>query len=54
MDEQLRGCYGGGLKFEGNPSEDNNVLEMALLRHAKPALAPILDAALVPGGDTEA
>jgi len=43
------GTFGGGLCFEGDPLTDANVLEMILLRYAKPVLAPIFDAALGPG-----
>jgi FkbM family methyltransferase len=42
----LRGEYGGGLRFEGDPSVDANLGYMLLLRHARPALAPVLDATL--------
>ncbi len=45
-DGSVRGHFGGGLRFEGNPATDSNVSEMMLLRYARPALAPVLDAAL--------
>jgi FkbM family methyltransferase len=45
----VSGTFGGGLRFEGDPSRDANVLELAILRFARPALAPVLDAALGPG-----
>ncbi len=48
-DQAVRGRYGGGLRFEGNPALDSNVSEMMLLRYARPALAPVLDAALARG-----
>lgn len=48
-DGAVRGHFGGGLRFEGNPAVDSNVSEMMLLRYARPALAPVLDAALGPG-----
>ena len=48
-DGSVRGHFGGGLRFEGNPALDSNVSEMMLLRYARPALAPVLDAALAPG-----
>jgi FkbM family methyltransferase len=48
-DQAIRGSFGGGLRFEGNPVLDSNVSEMMLLRYARPALAPVLDAALAPG-----
>ena len=49
LDANLAGSFGGGLRFEGNPAVDANVLELLLLRWARPALAPVLDAALSPG-----
>ena len=49
IDATLRGCFGGGLRFEGNPARDSNVLELVALRFCHPALAPVLDAALAPG-----
>jgi FkbM family methyltransferase len=49
VDACVAGTFGGGLRFEGNPAVDANVLEMVLLRFARPALAPVLDAALAPG-----
>ncbi len=49
LDANLAATFGGGLRFEGNPAVDANVLEMLLLRYAKPALAPVLDAALTAG-----
>lgn len=45
-DGSVSGHFGGGLRFEGNPAIDSNVSEMMLLRYARPALAPVLDAAL--------
>jgi FkbM family methyltransferase len=48
-DGAVRGHFGGGLRFEGNPALDSNVSEMMLLRYARPALAPVLDAALARG-----
>ena len=48
-DGSVSGHFGGGLRFEGNPAIDSNVSEMMLLRYARPALAPVLDAALGPG-----
>ena len=50
LDANVAGTFGGGLRFEGNPGVDANVLELLLLRFARPALAPVLDAALAPGG----
>jgi FkbM family methyltransferase len=49
LDANVEGTFGGGLLFEGNPAADANVLELLLLRFARPALAPVLDAALAPG-----
>jgi FkbM family methyltransferase len=49
VDACVAGSFGGGLRFEGNPAVDANVLELVLLRFARPALAPVLDAALAPG-----
>jgi FkbM family methyltransferase len=49
VDACLSGTFGGGLRFEGNPAVDMNVIELVLLRYARPALAPVLDAALAPG-----
>jgi FkbM family methyltransferase len=49
LDATIGGSFGGGLRFEGNPAVDGNVLELLLLRFARPALAPVLDAALSPG-----
>lgn len=48
-DGLVAGSFGGGLRYEGNPAADANVLELVLLRFASPALAPVLDAALAPG-----
>ncbi len=49
LDVSVAGSFGGGLRFEGNPVSDGNVIELLLLRFARPALAPVLDAALAPG-----
>jgi FkbM family methyltransferase len=50
FDAEVRGTFGDGLRFEGNPAADGNVMELILQRFARPALAPLLDAALPPGG----
>ncbi len=50
LDATLTGSFGGGLRFEGNPAVDANVVELLVLRFARPALASLLDATLVPGG----
>lgn len=44
----MNGTYGGGLRFEGDPGSDANLLEMVLLRYGRPVLAPIFDAVLNP------
>jgi FkbM family methyltransferase len=49
LDAPLRESFGGGLRFEGNLAADSSLLRMVLLRHARPPLAPVLDAALAAG-----
>lgn len=44
-----RGCYAGGLVFEGNPAIDGNAIDLFFLRYTRPALAPVLDAVLRTG-----
>lgn len=46
----LEFVVGPGLRFRGRPDEDGSFAELYLLRHEAPSLAPILDAALPPGG----
>ena len=41
--------FGGGLRVLGNPSENPYLASMAMMRHAEPALAPVLAANLDPG-----
>lgn len=48
-DATYAGTFGGGLRFEGNPARDTNVRVLLVLRFSRPALAPLLDAALRPG-----
>lgn len=48
-DAVIRGHFGGGLRYEGNPARDHNLLELPMLRFGKPALASVLEAALAPG-----
>jgi FkbM family methyltransferase len=50
LDATILGTFGGGLRFEGNPAADSNLLHLLTLRFARPALAPVLDAALAPAG----
>lgn len=49
LDLCVRGTYGGGLRFEGNPAVDDNVMEMVQQRFSRPALSAVFDAALEPG-----
>jgi FkbM family methyltransferase len=49
FDGTVTGTFGGGLRFEGNPVRDANVLMLVLLRFSRPALAPVIDEALEPG-----
>lgn len=48
-DALIQGTFGGGLRFEGNPVRDRNILELPLLRFARPALADLFDGVLGPG-----
>jgi FkbM family methyltransferase len=48
--EEMEFVVGPGLRFRGRPDEDGSFVELYLLRHEAPSLAPILDAALQPGG----
>ena len=50
FDNRVRSEFGGGLRVEGNPHLDANTTEPMWLRYAKPVLAPVLEAALPPGG----
>ncbi len=45
----IRGTFAGGLRYEGNPALDRNILELPMLRFGKPALMDVFDAALSPG-----
>ena len=49
--DAIEGTFGGGLRFEGDPRLDRNVLELPLLRFARPALAGLLDAVLERGDE---
>jgi FkbM family methyltransferase len=48
-DAPLQGCFGGGLRFEGNPRSERYTVQLALLRWARPALASLFDSVLSPG-----
>lgn len=50
FDATVRGRFWEGLRFEGNPGRDANMLGLVLLGHTRPHLAPLFEAALPPGG----
>lgn len=50
FDARVEGVFGGSLRFEGNPLVDSATFQTMCLRFAEPVLAPVLEAALRPGG----
>lgn len=50
-DRTVTGKFGRGLKFCGNPAHERYIRQLALMRWARPALAPVLEAFLRPGSN---